>query len=491
MRALFSYGLAFVILVLAGLWLATGVLVTGGQGPGKGEREIIGLASSQQSHSGDNALAAAAATSSEAATAAKEEADRLAKEAEETERLLNSAETEAMKAELTEELEAKRVEAEEAKKKSEEAAAEAEARKKEADSAASEAGRIERELNSTMTIAQRNAALTDTATTLQSVRTSTYVAQPMVIEVPLRGRTQAKASVGAVAETPGIVDVVHVTKGQRVAAGDLLCTLDQGTRAAAVAQAKAGLAQAEASLAQSQADYDTNAELRGKGLAAPNTARQLEVGLTAAKAAVSAAQAGLDNAQAELDRTEVVAKVAGVVQDPLAVAGSMLGQGQPCATIVQLDPMIFVGQVPEARIALAKTGLEATIKTITGQESAGKVTYISATADAATRSFPVEIEIANSDFDIRDGMTATATVNMGSAPAHLLPQSVLTLNENGVLGVATVVDDVVKFLPITIASDTRDGVWVLGLPVAVDVITVGQEYVSDGQAVAATNVTAS
>jgi multidrug efflux system membrane fusion protein len=341
-----------------------------------------------------------------------------------------------------------------------------------------------------LTIAQRNEQETGAATALQSVRTSTYVAQPMSIEVPLRGRTQAKASVGAVAETAGVVDTVHVTKGQNVAVGDLLCTLDQGTRAAAVAQAEAALEQANAALAQAQSDFDTNAELREKGLAAPNTARQLEVALSGAKASISSAQAALDNAQAELDRTEIHAKVAGVVQDPLVSAGAMLAMGQPCATIVQLDPMVFIGQVPEARIALAKLGLTASIKTITGQEVDGKVTYISATADPATRSFPVEIEVPNADGAIRDGVTAVATVNMGSAPAHLLPQSVLTLNDDGVLGVSTVVEGGVKFIPITIASDTREGVWVLGLPLSVDVITVGQEYVTDGQTVDATNVAA-
>jgi multidrug efflux system membrane fusion protein len=67
---------------------------------------------------------------------------------------------------------------------------------------------------------------------------------------------------------------------------------------------------------------------------------------------------------------------------------------------------------------------------------------------------------------------------------------VLTLNDDGELGVSTVVEGGVKFMPITIASDTRDGVWVLGLPLSVDVITVGQEYVTDGQTVDATNVAA-
>ena len=413
MRALFSYGVAFLIIVLGGAWLATGTLVMGGNGPGNGERPMISVIEGEEHGPIATQLAEAG--------------------------VLAGHET-------------------------------------------------EHAVDPHLTIAQRNEEEIGATTTLQSVRTSTYVAQPWAIEVPLRGRTQAKASVGAVAETAGIVDTVSVTKGQTVKVGDLLCTLDQGTRAAAVAQAQAGMEQANAGLAQAQSDYDTNAELRDKGLAAPNTARQLEVALTGAKAAISSAQAGLDNAQAELERTEIHAKVAGVVQDPLVTAGAMLAMGQPCATIVQLNPMLFIGQVPEARIGLAKLGLPAKIKTITNQEVEGKVTFISSTADPATRSFPVEIELHNDDGSIRDGVTATATVTMGSAPAQLLPQSVLTLNDDGVLGVSTVVDGAVKFLPVTIASDTREGVWVLDLPLSVDIITVGQEYVTDGQTVDATNV---
>lgn len=333
------------------------------------------------------------------------------------------------------------------------------------------------EIDPHLTIAERVAQSGDIGAPLRSVRTETFTIQPMDIEAPLRGRTKASASVTLVPETSGVVDIVHVTKGQRVAANELICTLEQGTRKAAVAQA-------EAALAQSQSQYDTNASLREEGLAPANSGLQLE-------AALSAAKAGLENAQAELDRTEVRTKVAGVVQEPLATPGQMLGPQAPCATIVELDPMLFVGSVPEARIALAKVGLPATITTVTGQQVDGTVSYISSTADTATRSFPVEIEIPNADGTIRDGLTAQATVKLGTAPAHVLPQSVLTLADDGVLGIRSVVDGVVEFHPVTIVMDTREGIWVTGLPPKVDIITVGQEYVQAGQKVDATNVTAS
>lgn len=414
MRALFSYGLALLILLGAGTWLATGTLVQGGNGPGNGEKPIISVLEGQDHGPIHNALA-------DAGVLAEHHAP---------------------------------------------------------------------EVDPALTIAQRNEETTGANAPLPAVRTQTFTAQPMPVEVPLRGRTQAKSTVTAVAETAGTVDTVHVTKGQRVEAGDLLCTLDQGTRVAAVAQAEAGVDQANAALAQAQLNFDTNAGLRERGLAAANTANAADVALAQAKAGVSQAAAGLDNAKAELDRTEITAKVAGLVQDPVAIAGSMLNAGGPCATIVQLDPMIFAGMVPEKHIGLAKIGLPASIKTVTGQTVEGKVTYIASQADNATRAFPVEIEIPNADFAIKDGVTAKAIVNLGAAPGHLLPQSVLTLDDEGTLGVRTVEDGVVAFHEVTIVSDTRQGVWVTGLPAVTQVITVGQEGVTAGQAVNASPATA-
>jgi multidrug efflux system membrane fusion protein len=415
MRAYFSYGLALLILLGAGAWLATGTLVTGGNGPGNGERPIIGLIE------GEEHGPIASVLDDAGVLAHHDTSDGV---------------------------------------------------------------------DPTLTIAQRIAQADTESGGGRSVRTVLYTAEPMPIEVPLRGRTQAKARVNAVAETAGTVRTVHVSKGESVEIGDPLCTLDQGTRAAAVAQAQAQLAQAEASLVQAQLDFDTNADLRDRGLAAANTTRPLEVALSSARAQVSAAEAGLENAEAELDRTEIVAEVAGLVQDPVATQGSFVAQGGACATIVQLNPILFEGMVPEAHIGLARVGLPADVSTVTGQAVEGEVSYISATADDATRSFMVEIEIPNEDFAIRDGVTAEAVVNLGTAPGHLLPQSVLTLDDEGTLGVRTVEDGIVAFHPITIVRDTRDGVWVTGLPAQAEVITVGQEFVTAGQAVSATRVEA-
>ena len=65
----------------------------------------------------------------------------------------------------------------------------------------------------------------------------------------------------------------------------------------------------------------------------------------------------------------------------------------------------------------------------------------------------------------------------------MLPQSVLTLNDEGDLGVRTVVNKTVEFFKVEILRDQKNGLLLTGLPDNVDVITVGQEFVVDGQKV--------
>ena len=67
--------------------------------------------------------------------------------------------------------------------------------------------------------------------------------------------------------------------------------------------------------------------------------------------------------------------------------------------------------------------------------------------------------------------------------AHLIPSYLISLNDEGELGVKVLIDTKVKFSNIQIVEDTVDGLWVTGLPEKATVITVGQEYVINGQIV--------
>jgi multidrug efflux system membrane fusion protein len=304
----------------------------------------------------------------------------------------------------------------------------------------------------------------------------------------VRGQTKAKATVVAAAETTGTVKSIEVSNGQQVKAGTLLCTLDPETRQAAVAQAQASMQQAQAGVDKAQADYDTNEQLIKRNVASANSQRQLEVALEGAKATLAGAKVALDNAKMELNRTNIYAKVDGVIED-VANVGQLLSSVSPaaavCANIVELNPIVFTGAVPEANIGYARDGLPVTVKTVTGKTLKGKVTYIAAVADAATRTFPVEVDLDNPGYAVRAGVTAEGVVDVGATPAQLLPQSALTLDDQGTIGVRAVQDSKVVFYPITILKDAREGMYVSGLPPKVDVITVGQEFVKAGDTVKA------
>jgi len=63
----------------------------------------------------------------------------------------------------------------------------------------------------------------------------------------------------------------------------------------------------------------------------------------------------------------------------------------------------------------------------------------------------------------------------------LLPQSALTLNDEGTLGVRLVTkDNEAAFTAVKLMRDTTSGVWLTGLPDQANVIVIGQEYVNDG-----------
>ena len=66
--------------------------------------------------------------------------------------------------------------------------------------------------------------------------------------------------------------------------------------------------------------------------------------------------------------------------------------------------------------------------------------------------------------------------------AHKIPPSILTLLDDGTVGVKAVdSENKVTFYPTKTIKDTIDGMWVSGLPETVNLIVSGQEYISIGE----------
>ncbi len=345
----------------------------------------------------------------------------------------------------------------------------------------------------------------------QIVKVVALASEARTIEsaVVLRGRTEAARQVTVAAETAGLVISEPLRKGAQVNAGDMMCQLDPGTREASLAEAEARLAEARGRVPESEAAVvEANARIAEAEINV-KAARQLSEGgfasetrLVSAEAAAEAAQAGLQrantglasaaagiqaaeaavaSAQREIDRLTIAAPFAGLLETDSAELGSLMQPGSPCATIIQLDPIKLVGFVPEDNVSKIELGALAGARLTDGREVQGTVTFLSRSADEVTRTFRVEVEVANRDLSIRDGQTADILISSAGRTAHLIPQSALTLDDQGALGVRIIDDaNTAQFREITLLRDTVEGVWITDLPETVNIITVGQEYVTDG-----------
>ena len=84
----------------------------------------------------------------------------------------------------------------------------------------------------------------------------------------------------------------------------------------------------------------------------------------------------------------------------------------------------------------------------------------------------------------KSGITASIIIKGNSIKAHKIPPSILTLQDDGTVGVKTIDENnKVVFYPIRKELDTIDGMWVTGLPDTVKLIITGQEYITTGQIV--------
>jgi multidrug efflux system membrane fusion protein len=264
-----------------------------------------------------------------------------------------------------------------------------------------------------------------------------------------------------------------VENGAFVQKGDEICRLSLNAR-------DAQMAEAEALMRQRWLELDAARKLAARG-------HRSETQAAAAQAAYDAARAQVKQREVELSHTRIVAPFDGVLDARPVEVGDYLQVSQPCATIVDLDPFLVVGQVSETEVGKIREGVVGTATLVTGETVEGFVRFVGKTADPATRTFRVELEVANDAQILRSGVTAEIFIPATETMAHLVPPSILGLDDSGLIGLRILDENnVVHFQRVELLDDGPTGVWVTGLPTSVKLITVGQDFVLPGQQVDAT-----
>jgi multidrug efflux system membrane fusion protein len=300
-----------------------------------------------------------------------------------------------------------------------------------------------------------------------SVRVRTQSAEEILRTIIVNGQTAPARIVDMAAETDGRVEFIGVSRGANVDRSAVIVRLDERDR-------KARLAQAEATVRQREVEYQGRLKLKGESYVS-------EAQLQEAVAQLEAAKAELKRAQLDLEYMTIRAPFDGALQERHVEVGDFVKSGDPIARFVDNRKIIVTANVSEFDAGYVQTGRNAQAQLATGETVHGTIRYVAPVADAATRTYTVELEVDNSDGSLRAGGTAELRVPAEQVRAHRISPSLLTLDDAGNIGVKIINDEgEVEFVVADVALATSEGVWIAGLPDLATIITVGQGFVVPG-----------
>lgn len=272
-----------------------------------------------------------------------------------------------------------------------------------------------------------------------------------------------------VAEATGTLIETPVRKGALVSAGEVIARLDPE-------KAEATLSQAIEERDNAQRDFDNATRLFDRGVATRDS-------LAANRATLAAAKTDVISARKALEDLLVTAPFSGRLETRPVSAGEYVTSGSEIARLVDNDPLTIQIHVPQQSLGKIHEGQAAEVTFITGQVARGDVSFVGSAAASETRTFLAEIQVPNTDGEIAAGLSAQVLIPTGTAQAHFVEPSIVSMNTEGEVGVKVAQDGVTKFLPIEIVKSDASGIWAGGLPEEIVLITTGQGYVADGQVV--------
>ena len=313
-------------------------------------------------------------------------------------------------------------------------------------------------------------AAQEEAGALAQVRVAPSTSQDYTVTLTVTGRTAASRELALRTETAGQVETLAVKEGDYVAQDALLVQLASDDR-------DERLERARALVEQRQIQADASAELAESGWRAETT----DAG---ARADLQSARAELAAIKLDIARTIITAPFSGALESLDVEIGDVVDVNTQIGTLYDLDPILVVGAVSEREVGALRLGQQGSARLITGDTVNGTLRFIGKVAEPETRTFRIELEVANPEHTVPAGLTAAIALPLATIKAHFVSPAALSLADDGTLGIKIVdEEDIVRFVPVTIVADAADGIWLAGLPETATIVTVGHDYVAAGQKV--------
>jgi multidrug efflux system membrane fusion protein len=288
-------------------------------------------------------------------------------------------------------------------------------------------------------------------------------------EISLYGRTEPDRVATLRSEVKALVEQIYVQEGEFVRTGQKIVSLEKADLVNRLDSIKSTIKQREIEL-------DGAVSLGKKGY-------QSQANLAQAQANLQAAVSEKNTLELAIYKSDILAPFDGVMNTRYVEVGDLLKDGDQVAMLVDLDPLVITADVTENHVGDLAIGQAAHGRMASGQLLTGKIRYISSVSDLGTNTFKVEVAVPNENYQQMAGMSSELALPLQKTWAMRITPAVMALDEEGNLGVKTVVDEHVKFVPIDIVKSDSEGVWLAGLGQQADVIVFGHGFVRDGDKV--------
>lgn len=295
--------------------------------------------------------------------------------------------------------------------------------------------------------------------------------------VNLTGAVAADRDVTVSAEESGVVREVYAQKGDAVRTGQPIVRIDARVLAAQVDQAR------------SQAELARETWERQRRLWEQDSIGS-EMLYIQARQGYQTAQANARSLAERLERATVRAPFDGVIEDRMVEVGTMVAPGTPVARIIDVNPVKVIAGVPERYAGAISRGAAAdlVVGALRDRDFAGRVSFIGAAVDPASRTVPIEVAVPNPGGLLHPGMVAEVRIASGQREdALVVPQQALQRSEDGYYVYVVVDGDDgprAEARPVSLGESQAGWVPVdAGLEVGDRIVIVGQMQVAAGDRV--------
>lgn len=187
------------------------------------------------------------------------------------------------------------------------------------------------------------------------------------------------------------------------------------------------------------------------------------------------------------ENTQLISPINGVVTARNYDSGDMFSMGTPIFVVEEIRPVKLLVNISETLFTQVKKGMPVDVKLdVYGDETfAGKVSLVYPSIDSQTRTFPVEITVANNDERVRPGMFARITINFGVKQNVVVPDlAIVKQSGSGDRYIYVYKDGKVSYNKVELGRRMGDKYELIsGVENGDQVVVTGQSRLNDGMEV--------